>query len=341
MRFAYANKTVLAVTGVAAAGLMAGGAAMYLLDPTAGRHRRAAISRAAQSAVHQAGEAIHHAGDTIHDAAISAGEKIGDLAAAARHATEQAALTAEEVAAFAAAAPAGSAAAIGLRRLFDSYHDSAHYLARRIDNFRHALDNRTAAPASHAAQPYIAPAIARAKSALARIGRSPTKLAKPAVWLIPTSVGGVACLAAGAGAMYLFDPERGHARRTQIRDGAVGVVQSVGRFVHGRARNVRSNAEGIARQVGLTSQRRISSRDYVSGEQLLLRVRDQIARTCQYPRLIQVMTDTFGSVTLTGEIADSERDRLLAAVRQTPGVRQLVERLTTTGASAPAVPSTT
>jgi hypothetical protein len=236
-----------------------------------------------------------------------------------------------------------------MRRLVNSYHDSAHYLADHLDRLRGALNTETHARAHralHAGQALLAPVMMQAKSALSRFGgKAATRtVAKRALPLIPITLGGVACLAAGAGAMYLFDPDRGRDRRNGIREEFVGAVRKVGRFARHRGRNVRKNVEGVARQVGLTSQPRISSRDYVSGEQLLLRVRAEIARTSSSPRTIQVMTDSFGAVTLTGEVFASEHERVISAVRQIPGVRNVADGLRvqqTPGATPTAAQSAT
>jgi gas vesicle protein len=325
---------------VLAGGVVAGVAAMYLLDPAAGRRRREAIASAANSAVHHAGDAIYSAGDAVRDAAVTAGEKIGDIAARARRGGEHAIHAAAEAVTAATEAPASvfgpttAATAIGMHRLVNSYHDSAHYLADRLDRLRGALDTEThthahAHRALHAGQALLAPVMMQAKSALSRFGgKAATRtVAKRSLLLIPIGVGGVACLAAGAGAMYLFDPDRGRHRRSEIREELVGAVRKIGHFARRRGRNVRNHVEGVAREVGLTSQPRISSRDYVSGEQLLLRVRAEIVRVSGTPRMIQVMTDSFGEVTLHGEIIDSERQPILTAVRRTPGVRHVVDRL--------------
>ncbi|HEX4124149.1 MAG TPA: BON domain-containing protein [Tepidisphaeraceae bacterium] len=346
-------KNILSLAGGLAAGMVAGGAVMYLLDPSAGRRRRAAIAHATDYAVHHAGDVVHSAGDAIHDAAVSAGEKIGGVASRARRARQHATHAAgKAVATATAAAPAAvelgrtsAAAATGLRRLVDSYHDSAHYLAERVDQFRDSLESSKTASRpsriSRLARPLsaLAPIAAGAKSAITHFAAAHARPAKRSLMLVPMTLGGVGCLAAGAGAMYLFDPDRGRDRRRGIRDGVVGMVGKVGRFARHRGRNVRGNVQSIAREVGLAPQRRISSQGYVSGEQLLLRVRGEIARTSGNPRMIQVMTDSQGIVTLTGDVIDSERARVIHAVRQTPGVHNIIDRLRvqpTPGAKTPA-----
>jgi gas vesicle protein len=223
------SKNILFVAG----GVAAGVAAMYLLDSEAGQRRREAIADAANYAAHHAGDAIH-----------SVGERIGEHAAQA-------------AGAMAAAAPT----ATGIRRLIGAYHDRAHHLADRFDQFRHAVEPQAAraARAVQAGQAMLVPVMSHARSALGGVAWGGRKVAKGSLIIVPLTVGGVACVAAGAGAMYLLDPDSGRRRRKNIREGVAGGVCKVGRFARASGQNLRHHAEGMAREVGLISRPRVSN----------------------------------------------------------------------------------
>ncbi len=59
------------------------------------------------------------------------------------------------------------------------------------------------------------------------------------------------CGVLGAAAMFLFDPERGRARRARISQGVSGVLNATSRRAHGLGAHLGNKARGIAAESGL------------------------------------------------------------------------------------------
>jgi hypothetical protein len=102
----------------------------------------------------------------------------------------------------------------------------------------------------------------------------------------------LAATAVGAAAMYYFDPAAGRARRSRLQ---------------------RSLAGGAA----------APPRD---DRQLRDRIRSRLGRLVRRPRDVEVVVND-GYVSLRGEVSADERERLLGAVVEMPGVRQVDNRL--------------
>jgi hypothetical protein len=54
--------------------------------------------------------------------------------------------------------------------------------------------------------------------------------------------------AAGAAAMYIFDPEEGGRRRAQIRDKAVGLSNDAKQAISSKSRDIRNKAQGLLQE---------------------------------------------------------------------------------------------
>ncbi|HEX6354978.1 SRPBCC family protein [Actinophytocola sp.] len=145
---------------------------------------------------------------------------------------------------------------------------------------------------------------------------------------------GAAAAAVGAGAAieYVFDPDRGRARRARLRDKAVHTTTKLndgrrvlGRDMAGRGRGVVANARY------LVAGRRVE--DDVLHE----RVRAELGRHVTHPHAVGVHVEN-GVVTLTGDIRADEEQRTRRALRRVPGVKRVVaewrSHTDTTGVSA-------
>jgi osmotically-inducible protein OsmY len=130
----------------------------------------------------------------------------------------------------------------------------------------------------------------------------------------------ISALLAGAGLMYLLDPDRGARRRALVRDKAVHARHKLGGF-GATTRDLRNRARGTL--AGLRSRWR---QEDVGDEILHERVRSAVGRVVSHPGAIEA--DVFaGRVTLRGPVLQGELDDLLAAVSQVPGVSEVTNEL--------------
>jgi len=130
-----------------------------------------------------------------------------------------------------------------------------------------------------------------------------------------------AAMGAGAGLMYLFDPDRGACRRAMLRDGAIHAINKAGSAAGTASRDLTNRARGFAAQAGSIFRSGDTDDDILAA-----RVRSKMGRVVSHPGAIEV-TALNGLVRLNGEILAHEVDALLSCVRAAPGVRGLDNRL--------------
>src|SRR5215813_13278220 len=123
-----------------------------------------------------------------------------------------------------------------------------------------------------------------------------------------------ASLGAGAGLMYLFDPDRGACRRARLKDKAAHAINKTGAAAGSVSRDLTNRVRGLAAQAGSV----FKSGD-ANDDTLAARVRSKMGRAVSHPGAIEV-TARDGVVTLSGDALTYELDILLTA-RSTPGVR--------------------
>ncbi|HMV85391.1 MAG TPA: SRPBCC family protein [Blastocatellia bacterium] len=128
-------------------------------------------------------------------------------------------------------------------------------------------------------------------------------------------------LAAGAGLMYLFDPDRGRRRRALIRDAAVHIAHATDDALGKAGCDLNNRATGVVAQLNTASHC-----EEVSDDVLVARVRTRLGRTISHPHAIEV-TAQDGRVTLTGPIFTDEIKPLLDAVSCISGVRGITHQL--------------
>ena len=121
---------------------------------------------------------------------------------------------------------------------------------------------------------------------------------------------------AGAGLMYLLDPDRGARRRALLRDQAIRARHRFAEGAEATGRDLRNRALGTAAELR-SRFRRESAGDEIVHE----RVRAALGRVVSHPSAIEVDVID-GRVTLGGQVLAHEVDELLRAVR---GVRDVVE----------------
>jgi hypothetical protein len=129
---------------------------------------------------------------------------------------------------------------------------------------------------------------------------------------------------AGAALMFILDPARGVRRRALARDQLVHAGHELDHLrlaATARARDLRNRARGV-----LAEARRMRAGG-VDDVILEARVRSRLGHHLANPGGVQVSAHD-GCVTLAGEALAHETQRLLAAVGEIAGVRDVVDRLT-------------
>lgn len=132
----------------------------------------------------------------------------------------------------------------------------------------------------------------------------------------------VRAFAAGAGLMYLLDPQRGRRRRAQIRDRAAHLRKEANDMLDTTSRDLRHRAEGLASKAKLSNLRGRKVSEHV----LEARVRSAMGRAVSHPSSIQVIVDGSG-VQLAGPILAHEVAPLLSAVRSVKGIKRVEDQL--------------
>lgn len=129
-------------------------------------------------------------------------------------------------------------------------------------------------------------------------------------------VGKIGALAAGALAMYYFDPQSGAQRRAALLELVSG--GTAGPQLPREPRSVRLARRAYHAQVKADPQADAVLRD---------RIRDRLGRMVSHPRALHVTVEQ-GVVRLSGDVLAKERDGLLLQLREMPGVQKLVNAMT-------------
>lgn len=127
--------------------------------------------------------------------------------------------------------------------------------------------------------------------------------------------------AAGAGVMYLLDPERGRRRRALMRDQLVRAAHRTGDAMDATSRDVSNRARGVVAEL----RSRLVNIE-VSDGVLHERVRARIGSVVGHAGAIEAgVVD--GRVTLRGPVLADDLDRLVRRVRSVRGVREVINQL--------------
>lgn len=126
---------------------------------------------------------------------------------------------------------------------------------------------------------------------------------------------------AGAGLMYLLDPDLGTRRRARMRDRLMRARHLTGDAMDATSRDVRNRARGVVAEL----RSRLLPGD-VSDDVLQERVRARLGQAVRYPRSIETTVDN-GCVTLRGPVLADDVTRLVRRIGQVPGVREVDNRL--------------
>ena len=126
---------------------------------------------------------------------------------------------------------------------------------------------------------------------------------------------------AGAGLMYLLDPDQGNRRRARMRDQLVRARHLTEDAVDATSRDMRNRARGVVADL----RARLVPED-VSDEVLHERVRARLGQTIRYARSIETSVAD-GCVTLRGPVLGADIARVVRRVGQISGVRAVDNRL--------------
>jgi len=130
------------------------------------------------------------------------------------------------------------------------------------------------------------------------------------------------CCAISATAMYFFDPERGAQRRAECEEGVSNFIRQTGKTMLATGQNLRQWFDGMSGRA-----KHAMSRASETAEELTNRVKSEIAHLLTHSRLVNVVAECDGCVTLAGPVERGQVDRLLAGVAKVPGVCQIINRL--------------
>jgi osmotically-inducible protein OsmY len=135
-----------------------------------------------------------------------------------------------------------------------------------------------------------------------------------------------AAFAAGAAAMYYFDPQTGRRRRALVRDQGVAAGHDIEDFATAKSKRAADRVQGVAART-----RARMSPEPVDDEQLHERIRSRLGRVVEQPSAVEVQVRD-GYVVLSGSAHDDEIDELVRTVASIPGVEGVDNLLSGGGA---------
>ena len=314
-------------------GALLGAAAMYLLDPEAGRRRREQLAETTGDALRNAGDAIGPAWEQLSEHARDLGGRLTEHAAslgsaAADRASRFGSDAADRISGSAADARDSTSDFLGgwgdalgsfgrrWRKKARGYGRDAAGTARGYaDSARDYGDS-----AWGSARDYADRAMGRARGMLPWGHEESHAGAYTAA--------GLTAAALGAGAIYFFDSTNGRQRRKLAADQATRIVNETGRCMRRTGQYVNdlmNRSRGLAHE----ARSRFAGSEPVSPETLMQRVRSQMGHVVSNAGAISVTVNNDGNVTLGGRVLASELDALLAAVQRVPGVNEIINQLDT------------
>lgn len=124
----------------------------------------------------------------------------------------------------------------------------------------------------------------------------------------------------GVSAMYLFDPDRGRARRARVRD---TVIKNARRE---RDLLVRGLRDAKHRAIGASERARRMFSEPVPDVVVLGRIRAQLGRAVAHARALEIEVRD-GKAILGGAVLTAEAAMVLRCVKGVPGVKEIVDRM--------------
>jgi uncharacterized membrane protein len=128
-------------------------------------------------------------------------------------------------------------------------------------------------------------------------------------------------IGAGAGLMFLLDPDRGRRRRAMVRDEMTKTLHQAGLGLDKGMRDLNNRVSGRISEAMSSLMP-----GEVTDEVLQARVRSALGRTVSFPHAIEV-TIKEGHVTLDGHVLARDVPRLIPTVRRIKGVKSVTDSL--------------
>ncbi len=127
--------------------------------------------------------------------------------------------------------------------------------------------------------------------------------------------------AAGAAAMYLFDPITGRRRRALLRDQGVAAGHDLEDLVEAKTKRTVDHMRGAAAEA--RARRR---NEPISDERLEARIRSELGRLVQRPSAVEVAVQD-GDVVLSGQVRSGELEEVVEHVSAMQGVAHVENQL--------------
>ena len=125
----------------------------------------------------------------------------------------------------------------------------------------------------------------------------------------------------GAGAMFLFDPNRGKARRAMLRDRGAHLLREEEKRVRQTFADVGNRLKGAESEL-----MHLFVKDDACDAKVEGRVRSKLGRAVETPHDVQVLVHE-GAVTLRGKTRPDEMEKVVPAVRGVRGVKTVVNQM--------------
>lgn len=135
-------------------------------------------------------------------------------------------------------------------------------------------------------------------------------------------VTGLLAAGAGAGLMYLLDPQGGRRRRALLKDKTRHGANVAGDKVSATASDLGNRARGLT----VETMGRLRGEEPLPDDKLAKRVRSELGHHTDAASQIEV-TAKDGRVTLSGSVLTDEADRVVKAVEKIRGVSSVENRL--------------
>jgi len=129
-------------------------------------------------------------------------------------------------------------------------------------------------------------------------------------------------VALGALGMYLYDPNRGKARRTKLQEKAFRTVRRTRQDLAGKAEDLLHRTKGVIARAGAS----VARSDAVDDDVLAGRVRSHLGHFTHHAHAIKTEVKE-GIVTLNGILPERERQRLVTEVASIAGVKEVRDQL--------------
>lgn len=173
------------------------------------------------------------------------------------------------------------------------------------------------------------------RDARRRAGRGADELRRPrrggAGRVLAAGAIGAIGAAIGAGLAFLFDPQRGHARRAQLADRSAAFLRGAVRGAGHRARRIRTTMEGRMSAIGHGA-----GESMPNDASLATKVETRLFRDPEVPKGAININVEQGIVVLRGEVPDAGvGERLEREARSIPGVWEVENLLHLPGEPAP------